>query len=205
MNKRLPITFICILMLVSLVCVGFSAWSIGDSMSDSSTDVTGSISVDDVISSENTYITTTATVFEYYDDSFLLIERDGEGSITSLIQSDTGYISISAAINKSLLPSYEKALIKITFEQTNKEVANLLTSDYVTDINIRGNSGTNFIITYSDYGLTAELGNISTISESYLFDIIFTVSNTDTTFFSTLLNNNVGFTYSITIEGDTNA
>lgn len=204
MNKRLPITFISMLMLISLVCVGFSAWVIEDSLSNVNGEANGSIEVDDIISDTSPYIQTTEKMFYYYDDSFLNIEKDELGNVTSITQTDTGYITINVEVDTANIPNYTNAKLSLTFSQTNTSVDNLLSNTYLKNIYVNSKSGTTMEVTYKDHAINATY-SLSTISTNYTIYIEFNVSNTDTVYFSNLLDNNISFSYILSIEGDENA
>lgn len=201
MSKR-NISFVCFLMLLSLVCVGFASWNIN--ISDSTI---GTVQVDSLLDA----ITTTYESFEYYNNSFLDITKDDTGTITEVKQSDTGYIKITANLNTAEINKYNNLVISLTLEQKQKNTeTSIVNKTYITNIYLGENKDTKVdssAINYdNDNRSVSTKINLDTpnVTQSvYIFYIEFKVTDTNkTAFFDALLTQNASFSYLVTIEGE---
>lgn len=195
MSKR-NISFVCFLMLLSLVCVGFASWNIN--ISDSAI---GTVEVDSLLDA----ITTTYESFEYYNNSFLDITKDDTGTITEVKQSDTGYIKITANLNTAEINKYNNPVISLTLEQKQKDTeTSIVNNTYIKNIYLGENKETPLNIAFNDTErLVSTRINLDTpnVTQSvYVFYIEFKVTDTD--FFDALLTKNASFSYLVTIEGE---
>lgn len=196
MSKR-NISFVCFLMLLSLVCVGFASWNIN--ISDSTI---GTVQVDSLLDA----ITTTYESFEYYNNSFLDITKDDTGKITEVKQSDTGYIKITANLNTAEINKYNSLVISLTLEQKQKDnnTTSIVNDTYVTNIYLGENKETPLKITFNDTERLVSTRITPNVTQSvYVFYIEFKVTDTNkTAFFNALLTKNASFSYLVTIEGE---
>lgn len=203
MSKR-NISFVSFLMLLSLICVGFASWNIN--ISDSAI---GTIEVDSLLDA----ITTTYESFEYYNNSFLDITKDENGN-TTVTQSDTGYIKITATLNTQEINKYNNLAISLTLEQKQKNTeTSIVNSTYVTNIyldlgeNKKTTLNTNDIVYNTDnrsVSTKIKLDTPNVTQSVYVFYIEFSVANvTDkAAFFNALLKKGASFSYLVTIEGE---
>lgn len=198
MSKR-NISFVCFLMLLSLVCVGFASWNIN--ISDSTI---GTVQVDSLLDA----ITTTYESFEYYNNSFLDITKDDTGKTTFVKQSDTGYIKITANLNTAEINKYNNLLISLTLEQKQKDTeTSIVSKTYIKNIYLGENKETPLNITYNNDNRSVSTKiNLDTpnVTQSvYVFYIEFKVTDTNkTAFFNALLYYAASFSYLVTIEGE---
>lgn len=195
MSKR-NISFVCFLMLLSLVCVGFASWNIN--ISDSTI---GTVQVDSLLDA----ITTTYESFEYYNNSFLDITKDDTGKTTQVLQSDTGYIKITANLNTAEINKYNNLVISLTLEQKQKDTAtSIVNSTYITNIYLGENKETPLNITFNNAERFVSTEITPKENQSvYIFYIEFKVTDTNkTAFFNELLKENASFSYLVTIEGE---
>lgn len=190
MSKR-NISFICFLMLLSLVCVGFSAWNIN--IDDSAI---GTIEVDNILDA----VETMCEVFEYYDDTFL--NRKNENGDTVFEFSNTGYIIITANLKVDEIKKYTNLALSLTLEQKRQDVDSIVNITYITNIYLDSPNGTPQQIVYSDYSVSTKIPLSDQINATYVFYIEFNVTNDNKTAFFNALLSGVSFNYLVTIEGE---
>lgn len=190
MSKR-NISFICFLMLLSLVCVGFSAWNIN--IDDSAI---GTIEVDNILDA----VKTECEVFEYYDDAFLT--RKEENGDTIFEFSKTGYIIITANLNVGEIQKYSNLALSLTLEQKQQDVDSIVNNTYIKNIYLDSPSGTPQEITYSNYSVSTKIPLNDQINATYVFYIEFKVTDDNKTAFFNALLSGVSFNYLVTIEGE---
>lgn len=201
MSKR-NISFVSFLMLLSLICVGFASWNIN--ISDSAI---GTIEVDSLLDA----ITTTYESFEYYNNSFLDITKDENGN-TTVTQSDTGYIKITANLNTAEINKYNNLAISLTLEQKQKDTeTSIVDKTYIKNIYLGENKETT--LDTNDIVYNTNNRSVSTkikldtpnVTQSvYVFYIEFSVANVEdkAAFFNALLKKGASFSYLVTIEGE---
>lgn len=201
--KRLNIGFISFLMLLSLVCIGFSSWNIVYDQSDS---VIGNIDVDEILPN---VITTEYECFKYYGNKFLSYSNDSnENTVVDL--SDTGYISINIKfIDIDKIKSYKNPTLNLLLEEKspNNISHNIINNTYITNVSFSLNdsnfTASSLIFNNNTLNVTYSLNfdSVNLSDATYVLKIEFKVTDENRdAFFESLFLDNVTFSYLVTVE-----
>lgn len=150
--KRLNIGFISFLMLLSLVCIGFSSWNI---VYDQSDYVMGNINVDEIIDGTKYISCTEFTLFDFFKTGF--VNSEGVISYTANINSKFS-INLEECRNKFTSSNSLEVIIDLSRSSLfkfNRE--NYLLMSHSITYNSTSIDNVNAVKNQNDYILTFEL------------------------------------------------
>lgn len=171
--KRLNIGFISFLMLLSLVCIGFSSWNI---VYDRSDYVNGNIDVDEIIDGTKYISCTEFTLFDFFKTGF--VNSDGIISYTANINSKFN-INLEECREEFTNSTSLEVIIDLSRSNLSKfNSTDSLSMTHTITYNSTSISGVDAVTNQNDYILTFELPLLTELNTIEL-QIVYTLEIND--------------------------